>query len=127
MTGDFDSGSAGVDYVEQTFEVTVANVVPTLTVVGDQAVDEGTELTLTDLGMFSDPGFDTETFTYRIDWGDGTTDGPTAATTVTNGSAGVATTRAFDGSHTYADDDVYTVTVRLADDDMTGDFSYNFV
>ena len=33
------------------------------------------------------------------------------------GSAGVHTAGSFDGSHTYADNGVYTVTVTISDDD----------
>ncbi len=64
-----------------TFQVTVNNVAPTLIVPVDQTVGRNAPLTLTDIGQFTDPGFDnplnvggetTERFTYAIDWGDGT-------------------------------------------------------
>ena len=123
MTADFTTGTDGVDFVEQSFQVTVDNVLPTLTVVGNQTINEGSLLSLPDLGMITDPGFDTETFTYFIDWGDSTTPDTGSATIDQNGSVGFDTEASFDGSHTYADDDVFTVTVRVADDDMTADFT----
>ena len=64
-----------------TFLVTVNNVAPTLTVVGDQTVAQTRPLAITDIGKFTDPGFDnllnvggetTERFTFTINWGDGT-------------------------------------------------------
>ena len=122
MTGDFLAGVAGVDFVEQTFEVTVANVAPSLTVVGNQTVDEGSALSIPDIGTLTDPGFDTETFDFFIDWGDGSTADTGSATIDVPGAIGSATEASFDGSHTFADDGLYTVTVRVADDDMTGDF-----
>ena len=63
-----------------------------------------------------------ETFTYDIDWGDGTSATGLTPSSVTNGSEGNATVGTIDGSHVYADDGTYTVTVRLADNDMSGDF-----
>ncbi|QDU54474.1 PKD domain-containing protein [Aeoliella mucimassa] len=107
------------------FKVAVANVAPTLSVVDDQVIDEGSLLSLTNLGIITDPGFDNtalgtqETFTYFISWGDtpNLEFGPTA-TIDQVGSPGVATQASFDGSHTYADNGVYTVTVVVADDNL---------
>jgi len=124
MTADFVTGTDGVDFVEDTFQVTVENVVPDLTVIGNQTVDEGSLLSIIDLGMITDPGFDTETFEYYIDWGDLTLADTGPATIDLNGSVGVDTEASFDGSHTYADDGLYNVTVRVADDDMTADFTF---
>ena len=108
------------------FNVNVANVAPTLTVVPNQVTNEGTLLSITDLGMFSDPGFDnplnvggevSEKFTYSINWGDGTPASSGPATIDVPGAPGTTTQGSFNGSHTYADNGVYTVTVTLADDD----------
>jgi hypothetical protein len=116
---------------EYTASVTVNNVNPTLTVVSDQSVDEGSLLSLPDLGVITDPGFDNptnpngaseETFTFSIDWGDSTAADSGSATIDDVGGVGDLTDASFDGSHTYVDDGVYTVTVRVADDDMTGNF-----
>jgi PKD repeat protein len=109
-----------------TLTVTVENVTPTLTVVPDQTVDEGGVLAITDIGTFTDPGFDnllneggetTERFTFAIEWGDGTEVDSGQATIDVQGAAGVLTEGSFDGSHTYADNGIYTVTVTISDDD----------
>ena len=115
----------------ETFEVTVVNnVSPDLTVVADQTIDEGAELSLTDVGTFTDPGFDNpdnptgeveETFTYTIDWGDGTPVDAGDATVDVPGEDNVPTSGSFDGAHTYADNGVYTVTVTVYDDDDGSD------
>ncbi len=118
---DDDGGSA-----TKTFAVTVDNVAPTLTVVPNQTVNEGSQLSLTNIGQFTDPGFDNpqnipsptvETFTYAINWGDGTSVDSGAATVDVHGSPGVLTAGSFDGQHTFADNGLYTVTVKVTDDD----------
>ena len=76
--------------------------------------------------MFSDPGFDNpsnpgtekeESFTYDVDWGDGRDPITGMSVADTNGMPGVPSAGMFSGSHTYADDGVYTVTVTIHDDD----------
>ena len=119
----------GID--TRSFQVTVNNVTPELVLVEDQTVDEGAVLQLTNLGTFTDPGFDnllntqdpsnggqtTERFFYKIDWGDTTLTNVVPATIDQPGGPGVATRGSFDGSHIYADNGLYTVTVQLIDDD----------
>ena len=151
-TTKFATGTAGVDYVEITFTVTVSNVSPSLTDTNaaDNTVAEGTAFVLSSLGGpqqsmgvgLSDPGFDNplntnplvppaignqfaETFTgYMIDWGDGTADTPVTIVNRVSGSPGTLTTAQFQhAAHTYADDGVYTVRIRLADDNMSGNFT----
>ncbi len=142
MSGSFAAGIAGVDYVEKTFTVTVANVTPTLTGTTGVMIDEGTAFTLKSLGVgLEDPGFDNplnpttptlgdplkETFTsYTIDWGDGSAPTPVSIDNVldrTSGSPGITTKALFThAAHTYADNGVYTVTIRVADDNMSGNF-----
>jgi len=115
----------------ETFLVTVNNVAPDLTVVADQTIDEGALLQITNLGTWTDPGFDNplntldpgnggqieERFFYKIDWGDGTLTNQVLASIDQPGSPGVASAGSFDGSHIYADNGVYTVTVEITDDD----------
>ena len=106
-----------------TLTANVSNVAPALTVPGSQATDEGNPLNLAKIGQFTDPGFSSavagtnETFTYTINWGDGTTPSTGTATVTQAGSAGTPTTGSFDGSHTYADNGTYTATVTVTDDD----------
>ncbi|MBL9161973.1 MAG: PKD domain-containing protein [Planctomycetaceae bacterium] len=111
--------------------VFVANVAPSVTVVGPQTVDEGSLLSLTNIGQFTDPGFDnplnagnilnggetTEEFTYEINWGDGSAVETGLPTIDQIGSEGNATAGSFDANHIYADNGVYTVTVTVKDDD----------
>jgi hypothetical protein len=58
-----------------TFTVTVANVLPALTVPSEpQLADEGTVKPFS-LGSFTDPGLDGP-WTVTVDWGDGETSDP---------------------------------------------------
>ncbi|REK12570.1 MAG: hypothetical protein DWQ37_11655 [Planctomycetota bacterium] len=110
--------------VSESFQVTVNNVAPSLTVPADPTVDEGEQLDV--LVEVSDPGFDnplneggetTEQFTYAIDWGDGTPVDSGAVTVDQLGEPGAPTLGSFNGSHVYADNGIYTVTVTVNDDD----------
>jgi len=117
---------------KQTVKIPVNNVAPTLTATTKQVVNEGTELSLTNIATFTDPGFDNplntldsgngseteEFFTFEINWGDGTTVSTGSATVDVFGSPGVLTEGSFDGSHTYADDGDYVVTLKVMDDDL---------
>ena len=67
---------------------------------------------------FTDPGFDfapagtEENFTALIEWGDGTSVSfSNAEVNEIPGGPGTETTGSFVASHTYADNDTYTVTV----------------
>ena len=137
----------GVDV--ETFLVTVNNVAPklqlsnevlTLDAPGKELL-EGDTITIHRLGIFSDPGFDNplnrpefgnggekqETFTYSIDWGDGTVQEFTAPATTRPGRPGVLTTGSLIDApiqHHYLDNDTdgvydstYHVKVTLRDDD----------
>ena len=93
----------------KTAMITVANVAPTIALIGSDSVDEGSVYTLT-LGPITDPGQDTVT-EWIVHWGDGSTD--------TYSSGG-------DKTHTYTDDDptattadAYAIRVDLVDEDNT--------
>ena len=96
-------------------DLTVNNLNPVLTVATDKTVNEGQLLDLTGnanplLGLFIDTGT-LDLHTATVDWGDGS---PIEAAIVNEagGSGSVG------GSHTYADNGTYTVTVTVSDDDL---------
>jgi uncharacterized delta-60 repeat protein len=65
-----------------------------------------------------------ETFDYVIDWGDGSSIDTNSATIDTPGvNIGDVVLGSFDGSHTYAENGVYTVTVTLNDSNGGSDAS----
>ena len=82
-----------------------ANLPPAVQAIGDFAVGEGEALDLA-LASSTDPDL-SDTHTWVIDWGDGTT--TTGAVTEPSSTGSVS------GSHTYADDGIYTVTVTVTD------------
>lgn len=128
--GDDDGG-----LVDRTFQIQVNNVAPTLELTERELeIKESETLNLFDLGTFADPGFNNplnvgdlsnggevvETFTYTIDWGDGTFETGQLPASVINGSVGVDTLGKLVDSHQYLDNDddnLYTITVTLSDDD----------
>ena len=117
--------------VSKEFNVTVENVAPTLGVTSSAtSINEGQSVSFET--MFSDPGFDNplnpggaavESFRYFVDWRDGRDQVGNMPVADINGMPGIPSTGMFGGNHTYADDGIYTVTIRLADDDMSGNFS----
>lgn len=100
-----------------THRVTVRNVPPVLVVQVDQTINEGETLNLSGidgppLGLFVDPGiFDMHTVV--VDWGDGTIEPANKLT------SGIAVT--LGGTHRYADDGLYQVTVTVTDKDGASD------
>ena len=98
--GDVTAAAALIDTDSTT--VTVTNVAPTVTAVGD-SIAEGD--TATTSATFTDPGT-LDTHTAFIDWGDSTAAQPV---TVAQLAAGV--------SHPYGDNGAFQVTVTVTDDD----------
>lgn len=119
-------GSSAGELTYPVSEVAVTNVAPTLNVAPTQSVVAGQSLSVTNIGEITDPGFanassdppTSETFTYTINWGDGSDDTTGTATIDQQGtSAGGLTMASFDGSHLYETTGSKTVTVSVADDD----------
>ncbi|MFC1715666.1 PKD domain-containing protein [Candidatus Poribacteria bacterium] len=102
---------------QRAFNVTVENAAPIIeTELPSLAISE-CDPALSVQVDFSDCSLQ-DTHTATIDWGDGTqTPGSVSETVASNGVSGTAI-----GSHTYIDDnDVYTVTVTIEDDDGGSD------
>ncbi|WP_210349575.1 LamG-like jellyroll fold domain-containing protein [Bradyrhizobium agreste] len=103
---DKDGATASIDA-----KVTVDNVAPSFVTFTNNAADVGNVLPGEPVilsGLFNDPGT-LDTYTVVIDWGDGT-----AATQ----AAFAAGTRDFTFSHLYRDPGFWTISARLADDDL---------
>jgi hypothetical protein len=103
----------------------ITNASPTLSPITNKSAVINQPISLAKLGLFTDPGFGistvtpprTESFTYRISWGDGTPEDTGPATITTVGSPGTPTSGFFDASHTYATAGTYTATARITDDE----------
>jgi hypothetical protein len=103
----------------------ITNAAPVLAAITNKTAQAGTPLNLQALGQFTDAGFGmplaspatSESFIYRIQWGDGTADSTGAASISTSGSPGQATVGFFDAGHTYANPGTYNATARITDDD----------
>jgi len=109
----------------RTESLTVRNVRPVLVVAPNQIVGDGKLLDLTGIGapplaLFIDDGI-LDTHAVTVDWGDGT-----ALATPTMYSDGKGSV-ALGGSHTYANDGIYLVTVKVVDDDGGSDAQSFFV
>jgi hypothetical protein len=85
-------------------DITIDNVDPGVTGIGDQTIDEGDTFGPVTLATFTDPGI-LDTHTATIDWGEGA--GPIAAATTATSVA---------GSNRYDQDGTYPVTVTVTDD-----------
>jgi hypothetical protein len=119
-----DDNLGGTD--SESFLLTVDNVLPTLVVPGIQSIAEDVELSIANIGVITDPGFrrdpTNETFRFWIDWDDDSSADVGNAVIDDEGGAVDLTDASFDGAHTYGTNGTYTVRVRVADDDMSGDF-----
>ncbi len=92
------------DWHSDSLLVTVTNAPPVVEAGENQQTTEGTLVNL-DPATFTDPGV-LDSHTAVIDWGDGTGSEP-----------GVVGEGTVSGSHVYADDGVYEVTVTVTDDE----------
>ncbi|QDT05468.1 Dockerin type I repeat protein [Rubripirellula lacrimiformis] len=105
--------------------VSVTNVAPTLQVPANRTGTVGQPISITDIGIFTDPGYaqpngtpaTNETFDFTVDWGDGTIDNGVATIDIAGNSTGRLTTGSFNASHTYAVPGTRTVKVVVTDDD----------
>ncbi|MEM8532387.1 MAG: Ig-like domain-containing protein [Chloroflexota bacterium] len=104
VTVSVDDGNGGVG--TDTLSVTVNNVAPEISAVGEQSAKRGEPIELS-LATFTDPGSD-DTHSATIDWGDGSE--PTPG--VVNQEDGTVS-----GTHTYAANGTYTIDVTVEDDD----------
>ncbi|MGI9473193.1 MAG: dockerin type I domain-containing protein [Rubripirellula sp.] len=119
-------GSRGGEVPRDVASISVTNVRPTLSVTPNQTTTVGQPIALADLATFTDPGFNnsqatpptTETFSYTINWGDGSEVDSGEATIDLQGNAtGRLTEASIDGTHTYQTAGNKTVTVAVTDDD----------
>lgn len=111
------AGSGG-GVTSKNLQVTVSNVTPTLTAANDREVGIGQLFTISNIGVFTDPGFAaSETFTYTVDWGDGSPLGGGTASIDAVGAPGIVTRGSFDAAHTYINGGIYTVLLTVSDDD----------
>ncbi|HBO43183.1 MAG TPA: hypothetical protein DD670_04460, partial [Planctomycetaceae bacterium] len=129
VTVEDDAADSDVHYAEESFAIVVSNVAPSFSVAGDQEVTVGELLEIENVAVFSDPGFNNplniggeveETFTYMINWGDGTPEQTGTVTNIVMGQPNVLTTGSLDASHTFTTMPVaghYVVTVTIRDDD----------
>jgi RHS repeat-associated protein len=109
----------------------IMNVAPELTAAANLISEEGS-LSNLELATFVDSGFDDsfahteERFTATIDWGDGS---PIDAATVSvlPGTVGTLTTGSIWGQHTFANDGLYQIAIRLFDDDLGDATAYLFL
>ncbi|WP_442510192.1 dockerin type I domain-containing protein [Novipirellula sp. SH528] len=98
----------------------VTNVKPTLTVASNQNVVVNSPLSITDIGSISDPS-SSETFSYTVNWGDGSEVDSGIATIDQTGNATRPTLASFNGTHTYSTVGSFTVRVRVDDGDGGND------
>ncbi len=102
-----------------TFDVLVLNVAPLLVIGDDISADEGSPVADALLGLFGDPGSLDDHLPggglgTAVDWGEGA--GFSAQALAVTEPLGNADGEVY-GTHTFADNDAFVVTLRLCDDD----------
>jgi PKD repeat protein len=117
----------GSIYGEKVYPVNIGitNVAPTLSIPSNRSIAQGVPISLPRVAQFTDPGFGapnatpalSESFSYTIQWGDGTPNDTGIATIESLGSAGNLTRGYWDGVHTYSAVGNYVVTLIVQDDD----------
>ena len=118
-------GGGSLGAKNSTTSLSITNALPVLAAISNKTAKIGVPLSLPGLGQFTDVGYgmplatppSSETFAYRIQWGDGSTDSTGPAIISNLGSAGQATVGFFDAEHTYNNPGTYNATVRITDDD----------
>jgi hypothetical protein len=133
MSGDFENGEEFVDFMADRFDVTVVprgeNMPPNIIAAADQEIFEGDTLNLSgvsgnDALAFVGDVDETDTHTAAVDWGDGS--GFESVTFINPVVIDGTLFFSLGGSHKYLEGGApftnYTVTVRVADDKMSGDF-----
>ncbi|MCA9158900.1 MAG: PKD domain-containing protein, partial [Planctomycetales bacterium] len=121
--GSSDDEIAAGDLDGNAFVVTVENSAPVIAPIVDLSISEGIAVTLN--ASFTDPAGiaysnqpETESFTYSIDWGDGSQPTSGNVTNVQFGLAGQSlTSGTISQSHTYHDNGTYRATLTVTDDD----------
>lgn len=129
MTGTVTLRGSSYGELRYPFSIRTTNVAPTLTKPENISQIVGSPIVFSRLGVFTDPGFgmpqasppSAESFTYSINWGDGTPVERGNATVSRLGIPGRETQGFFAGQHTYTAPGVYRVVLRVTDDD--GGFS----
>lgn len=119
------TGSQGGERNWPIQDVVVTNVAPTLSVPDNQNRVVNQPFTIQNIGEITDPGFSnsssspatTESFTYSVNWGDGTVVDGNATIDSNGNSSGQLTQASFDLGHQYETAGVKTVTVSITDDD----------
>ncbi|MFG0261321.1 MAG: hypothetical protein ACF788_02910, partial [Novipirellula sp. JB048] len=119
------TGSRFGERVVPVTHASVTNVPPSLSVAANQTVVANVPLSVSDIGMISDPGFRVqnggqtrdEMFDFSIDWGDGSGPDSGVATIDQIGDASRPTLASFDGTHTFTRAGEFTVTLRVDDRD----------
>ena len=111
-----DEGSSGMDLVD----VNVKNVGPVVDAAPDELtgdIMEAMAFTIAPIANFDDPGADEELFTATIDWGDGSAVESGTIPAATPTSAGNMQGNTVVGSHEYAQEGDYTVTIKVTDNE----------